>query len=380
MVAEGAWRLTDERGGTVIRARAGEAWTIHRDGRRLRATRTDGTATPWTTTALRQVVDAACGERQGRGQALSRRAHVRRHRQRHPRRQHAATRGLPARSRAARDRRPRRQRARRRGGTGRRGALVHRPSSRDRARRYGSQSALRFCRIGERPGYAGREPSCHSPTRRSPRPRAACCSTRAGWSRRRSTRPAAARRHPPRRFGGRTASRTSSASATGSPGATALLLRHRAALRLVAHPLRHGTGRCGASLHRHLRDGREERARQRPRHQRRLAHGERAGRDALGAHHERHIPAARQRRALGVAVAEWRVAEQPLFFRLRRRRRGGAHRAPRHPRQRLWPRRRDVPVGRDRPRARGAGMPAPSSARMYPGTTLGPIPAGLLTP
>lgn len=58
MVAEGAWRLTDERGGTVIRARAGEAWTIHRDGRRLRATRADGTATPWTTTALRQVVDA----------------------------------------------------------------------------------------------------------------------------------------------------------------------------------------------------------------------------------------------------------------------------------------------------------------------------------
>jgi stage II sporulation protein D len=59
--AEGPWRLLDARGSTVVRARAGESWTVQLSGRRLRATRADGSATPWANGALRQVTDAPGG-------------------------------------------------------------------------------------------------------------------------------------------------------------------------------------------------------------------------------------------------------------------------------------------------------------------------------
>lgn len=61
MSAEGAWRLLDPRGSTVVRARSGESWTIQQEGRRLRARRQDGTSTPWLTGSLRQVTDATAG-------------------------------------------------------------------------------------------------------------------------------------------------------------------------------------------------------------------------------------------------------------------------------------------------------------------------------
>lgn len=59
--AEGPWRLLDARGGVVVRARAGEAWTLEQDGRRVRARRADGTVTPWLTGTLQQVLDGRTG-------------------------------------------------------------------------------------------------------------------------------------------------------------------------------------------------------------------------------------------------------------------------------------------------------------------------------
>lgn len=61
LASEGPWRLVDARGGTLLRARAGDAWTVQKDGGRLRAMRPDGTATPWSAGPLRQVSDAASG-------------------------------------------------------------------------------------------------------------------------------------------------------------------------------------------------------------------------------------------------------------------------------------------------------------------------------
>lgn len=59
--AEGAWRLLDARGGVLVRARATDGWTIQQDGRRLRAMRRDGTATPWTSGALTQYAEPSGG-------------------------------------------------------------------------------------------------------------------------------------------------------------------------------------------------------------------------------------------------------------------------------------------------------------------------------
>lgn len=54
LAAEGAWRLLDARGGVLLRARAGDLWTVQQSGARLRALRGDGTATPWSAGTLTQ--------------------------------------------------------------------------------------------------------------------------------------------------------------------------------------------------------------------------------------------------------------------------------------------------------------------------------------
>src|SRR5690606_23279267 len=59
--ADGPWRLLDARGSVVVRARAGESWSLQQDGRRLRARRGDGTQTPWLTGTVRQVLDGRAG-------------------------------------------------------------------------------------------------------------------------------------------------------------------------------------------------------------------------------------------------------------------------------------------------------------------------------
>ena len=55
--ATGAWRLLDARGGVLVRASSQESWRLQRDGTRLRALRDDGTATPWKAGALSLFVD-----------------------------------------------------------------------------------------------------------------------------------------------------------------------------------------------------------------------------------------------------------------------------------------------------------------------------------
>ena len=55
--ASGPWRLLDAPGGVLVRARAAERWVIERRGRQLRARRGDGTATSWQNGALTQFPD-----------------------------------------------------------------------------------------------------------------------------------------------------------------------------------------------------------------------------------------------------------------------------------------------------------------------------------
>jgi len=55
--ATGTWRLLDARGGVLVRAAAHEAWMLERDGARLRAVGRDGTATPWLGGPLSLAVD-----------------------------------------------------------------------------------------------------------------------------------------------------------------------------------------------------------------------------------------------------------------------------------------------------------------------------------
>jgi stage II sporulation protein D len=45
--ASGAWRLYDARNAVLVRARAGDAWTVERRGRQVRATSPGGGSTPW---------------------------------------------------------------------------------------------------------------------------------------------------------------------------------------------------------------------------------------------------------------------------------------------------------------------------------------------
>lgn len=61
LAADGPWRLLTPAGGVMVRARAGEGWTIQRDGARMRARRADGAVTPWVGGPLRQVLDAPSG-------------------------------------------------------------------------------------------------------------------------------------------------------------------------------------------------------------------------------------------------------------------------------------------------------------------------------
>lgn len=57
--ATGAWRLLDARGGVVVRASASESWRLQRDGGRLRAVRADGTTTAWLDGTLVIIPDDA---------------------------------------------------------------------------------------------------------------------------------------------------------------------------------------------------------------------------------------------------------------------------------------------------------------------------------
>ncbi|HVT40242.1 MAG TPA: hypothetical protein VHE78_14470, partial [Gemmatimonadaceae bacterium] len=62
--ASGPWRLLDARQAVLVRANAGDGWTVERRGRQLRATRAGSGATPWTATplTLRPVRDDAFGQ------------------------------------------------------------------------------------------------------------------------------------------------------------------------------------------------------------------------------------------------------------------------------------------------------------------------------
>lgn len=64
--ATGPWRLLDAQGGVLVRARAGERWHVERRGGQLRAARGDGTATGWQNAALVQFADDAAEVRSGR--------------------------------------------------------------------------------------------------------------------------------------------------------------------------------------------------------------------------------------------------------------------------------------------------------------------------
>ncbi len=57
--ATGPWRLLDAQGGVLVRARAGERWRIERRGGQLRAARGDGIATGWQGAAIVQFADDA---------------------------------------------------------------------------------------------------------------------------------------------------------------------------------------------------------------------------------------------------------------------------------------------------------------------------------
>ncbi|MEK0430449.1 MAG: hypothetical protein RL139_253 [Gemmatimonadota bacterium] len=57
LASASTWRLLDEDGGVLARARAGERWTLQRRGLRIRAVRADGTATAWRTRPMTQLAD-----------------------------------------------------------------------------------------------------------------------------------------------------------------------------------------------------------------------------------------------------------------------------------------------------------------------------------
>ena len=59
LAADAGWRLLDEDGGVLVRARAGERWTVQRRGARIRARRADGTATAWHEQPMTQLADDA---------------------------------------------------------------------------------------------------------------------------------------------------------------------------------------------------------------------------------------------------------------------------------------------------------------------------------
>ncbi len=63
--ATGPWRLLDAPGGVLVRARATEGWRVERRGRQLRAVRGDGTATAWQVDLLAQFPDDAGAARSG---------------------------------------------------------------------------------------------------------------------------------------------------------------------------------------------------------------------------------------------------------------------------------------------------------------------------
>jgi stage II sporulation protein D len=56
--ATGTWRLYDGRNAVLLRARAGDVWTVERRGRQLRATRVNGGATSWADSPLTLRPDA----------------------------------------------------------------------------------------------------------------------------------------------------------------------------------------------------------------------------------------------------------------------------------------------------------------------------------
>lgn len=55
--ATGAWRLLDAQGGVLVRARPGERWYLERRGRTVRAARADGITTAWRAGTVGQVAD-----------------------------------------------------------------------------------------------------------------------------------------------------------------------------------------------------------------------------------------------------------------------------------------------------------------------------------
>ena len=63
--ATGPWRLLDAPGGVLVRSRASERWRIERRARQLRAVRGDGTATAWQADMLAQFPDDAGAARSG---------------------------------------------------------------------------------------------------------------------------------------------------------------------------------------------------------------------------------------------------------------------------------------------------------------------------
>ncbi len=63
--ATGPWRLLDAPGGVLVRSRANDGWRIERRGRQLRAVRGDGTATTWQAGTLAQFPDDAGAARSG---------------------------------------------------------------------------------------------------------------------------------------------------------------------------------------------------------------------------------------------------------------------------------------------------------------------------
>ena len=63
--ATGPWRLLDAPGGVLVRSRATEGWRLERRGRQLRAVRGDGTATGWQAEMLTQFPDDRGAVRSG---------------------------------------------------------------------------------------------------------------------------------------------------------------------------------------------------------------------------------------------------------------------------------------------------------------------------
>ena len=57
LAANGPWRLLDDGGSVLVRARADERWRLERRGTRLRAVRDDGTATGWQSGELTLFAD-----------------------------------------------------------------------------------------------------------------------------------------------------------------------------------------------------------------------------------------------------------------------------------------------------------------------------------